>query len=71
MSHLKLMNTRTRFLLIVGALLLTAGTSAFALRGVSADSLSKLGITSHHANRPVELPANLDAVKRAVFDGQR
>jgi threonine synthase len=29
--------------------------------------LGALGITSQHANRPVELPPELDAVKRAVF----
>ena len=45
MSHIKLMNTRTRLLLIICALLLTGGASAFAIRGASADSLSKLGIT--------------------------
>jgi threonine synthase len=30
-------------------------------------ALGKLGIASRHANRPVELPADFDAVKRAVF----
>jgi threonine synthase len=30
-------------------------------------ALGKLGITSRHANRPVELDPDLDAVKRAVF----
>jgi threonine synthase len=30
-------------------------------------ALGELGISSHHANRPVELPPELDAVKRAVF----
>ena len=29
-------------------------------------ALGELGITSRYANRPVELPAELDAVKRAV-----
>ena len=44
MSRLKLMNTRTRFLLIVATLLLV-GVSAFALHGVSADTYRKLGVT--------------------------
>jgi threonine synthase len=30
-------------------------------------ALGELGISSHHANRPVELPPDFDAVKRAVF----
>jgi len=30
-------------------------------------ALTELGITSRHANRPLELPPQLDAVKRAVF----
>jgi threonine synthase len=30
-------------------------------------ALGNLGIASRHANRPVELPADFDAVKRAVF----
>ena len=30
-------------------------------------ALGELGISSQYANRPVELPAELDAVKRAVF----
>ncbi len=29
--------------------------------------LGELGVASQHANRPVELPADIDAVKRAVF----
>jgi threonine synthase len=32
-------------------------------------ALGALGITSRYANRPVDLPPDLDAVKRAVFDG--
>jgi threonine synthase len=31
------------------------------------DALGQLGITAKHANRAIELPAELDAVKRAVF----
>ena len=30
-------------------------------------ALGELGISSQYANRPVELPPELDAVKRAVF----
>ena len=30
-------------------------------------ALGEQGIASRHANRPVELPPDLDAVKRAVF----
>jgi threonine synthase len=33
-------------------------------------ALSELGIASRHANRPVELPPDIDAVKRAVFSAQ-
>jgi hypothetical protein len=44
MSHIKLMNTRTRFLLIAAALLVVS-SSIFALREASADSLNKFGIT--------------------------
>ncbi len=31
-------------------------------------NLRDLGIESRYANKPVDLPADLDAVKRAVFD---
>ena len=31
------------------------------------DALANLGIRSRHPNQPVELPADFDAVKRAVF----
>jgi threonine synthase len=31
------------------------------------DALRELGITSRKVNRPVELPAEFDAVRRAVF----
>jgi len=34
-------------------------------------ALGGLGIASQHANNPVELPAELDAVKRAVFSRVR
>ena len=30
-------------------------------------TLGSLGIASRHANRPVELPPDFDAVRRAVF----
>ena len=33
------------------------------------DALDEFGITARYANQPVELPANLDEVKRAVFSG--
>jgi threonine synthase len=33
-------------------------------------ALSELGIASRHANRPVELPPDIDAVKRAVFSAR-
>ena len=33
--------------------------------------LGEFGIQSKHANRPVELPPDLDAVKRAVFSGAK
>jgi threonine synthase len=34
-------------------------------------ALGELGISSLDANQPVELPAELDAVKRAVFSSIR
>ncbi|TME40779.1 MAG: hypothetical protein E6I75_04090 [Chloroflexi bacterium] len=37
------------------------------LQGILAGALEAQGIASRHANRPVELPPDLDAVKRAVF----